>query len=79
MGHNDIVHGDHALVACAEFYHGPINNNHLINVLQDPETERKTSFVWNPDQYSRLILGLRPANERRCYFVATSLIGWAQT
>ena len=22
---------------------------------------------------------LRPANERRCYFVKTSLIGWAQT
>ena len=26
----------------------------------------------------RLILGLRPANERRCYFVTTSLIGWVQ-
>ena len=26
-----------------------------------------------------LILGLRPANERRRYFVTTSLIGWAQT
>ena len=26
-----------------------------------------------------LNLGLRPANERRCYFVATSLIVWAQT
>ena len=25
-----------------------------------------------------LILGLRPANERWCYFVTTSLIGWAQ-
>ena len=25
-----------------------------------------------------LILGLRPANERRCYFVTTSLTGWAQ-
>ena len=24
-------------------------------------------------------LGLRPANERRRYFVTTSLIGWAQT
>ena len=24
------------------------------------------------------ILGLRPANERRRYFVTTSLIGWAQ-
>ena len=26
-----------------------------------------------------LILGLRPANERRRYFVTPSLIGWAQT
>ena len=25
------------------------------------------------------ILGLHPANERRRYFVTTSLIGWAQT
>ena len=25
-----------------------------------------------------LILGLRPANESRCYFVTTSLIGWVQ-
>ena len=30
-------------------------------------------------QYSGLILGLRLANERRRYFVTTSLIGWAQT
>ena len=28
---------------------------------------------------SGLILGLRPANERRCYKVTLSLIGWAQT
>ena len=25
-----------------------------------------------------LILGLRPANERQCYFVTTSFIGWTQ-
>ena len=25
-----------------------------------------------------LILGLRPASDRRCYFVTTSLIGWVQ-
>ena len=32
------------------------------------------------EKYSTgLILGLRPANERRCYFVTPSLIGWAQT
>ena len=29
--------------------------------------------------YSGLILGLHPANERRCYCVTTSLIGWAHT
>ena len=28
---------------------------------------------------SGLILGLRPANERRRYFIKTSLIDWAQT
>ena len=28
---------------------------------------------------SGLILGLRPANERRRYKVTPSLIGWAQT
>ena len=27
---------------------------------------------------TELILGLVPANERRRYFVTTSLIGWAQ-
>ena len=26
-----------------------------------------------------LILGLRPANEKRRYFVTTSPVGWAQT
>ena len=31
------------------------------------------------DKDNRLILGLRPANERRRYFVTMSLIGWAQT
>ena len=31
--------------------------------------------LWN---IPRLILGLRPANARRCYLVTTSLIGWAQ-
>ena len=40
-------------------------------------------FITNSDiyiyTYLGLILGLRPANERRRYFVTTSLIGWAQT
>ena len=30
------------------------------------------------DMDAGLILGLRPANERRHYFVTMSLIGWAQ-
>ena len=30
------------------------------------------------EAYAGLILGLRPANERLCYFVTTSLIGWVQ-
>ena len=34
------------------------------------------AFNWD---ISRMILGLHPANERRRYFVTTSLIGWAQT
>ena len=28
---------------------------------------------------SGISLGLRPANERHCYIVTTSLIGWAYT
>ena len=35
----------------------------------------KTSF---PEDMAGRILGLRRANERRRYFVMTSLIGWAQ-
>ena len=36
------------------------------------QAENGTMFV------TGLILGLCPANERRRYFVTTSLIGWAQ-
>ena len=38
-------------------------------------TTRNTDNI----MHAGLILGLLPANERRCYFVTTSLIGWAQT
>ena len=38
-------------------------------------TKHRMGLIWNPG----MILGLRPANERRRYFVTTSLIGWAQT
>ena len=33
---------------------------------------------WSPLAITGLILVLRPANERLCYFVMTPLIGWAQ-
>ena len=33
----------------------------------------------DPGSLTGLILGLRPANERRRYFVTPFLIGWAQT
>ena len=46
-------------------------------------TVDRNHFVYAPRQrettYSRLILGLRPANDRRRYKVMPSLIGWAQT
>ena len=40
--------------------------------------EQQYGPFWQ-DYYTGLILGLRPANERRWYFVTTSLIGWVQT
>ena len=36
-------------------------------------------FKLHGDEDIRLILGLRPASERRHYFVTTSLTGWVQT
>ena len=35
-------------------------------------------YVYSLYGIPRLILGLRPTNERRRYFVMTSPIGWAQ-
>ena len=32
---------------------------------------------WREIDIPEMILGLRPTNERRCYFVTTSFIGWA--
>ena len=39
---------------------------------------RPSGFEWFHGMTSGLILGLRPANERRRYFVTTSLIGRSQ-
>ena len=47
--------------------------------------KRPHDFIIKPactfvvDMNTRLILVLRPVNERRRYFVTTSLIGWTQT
>ena len=47
------------------------------------QTKAQHSKMWTAfiilGVYSGLIPGLRPANERRCYFVTTSLIDWVQT
>ena len=41
---------------------------------------RMYKYAWSISRtIARLILGLRPANERRRYKVTPSLIGWAQT
>ena len=37
-----------------------------------------TAAMTNTENMSGLILGLRPTNERQCYLVTLSLIGWAQ-
>ena len=41
---------------------------------------RLPTYMWHTwlDCIAGLILGLRPANERRRYFVTMSLIGWTQ-
>ena len=44
--------------------------------IENPLGKRGPTAQNNP---TGLILGLRPANERRRYKVTPSLIGWAQT
>ena len=48
----------------------------LISTVHCRQTLAQCVAVYSCD--SRLILGLCPANERRRYFVTTSLIGWTQ-
>ena len=43
--------------------------------IMQPASLKNMDIVWD----TGLILGLRPANERRRYKVTPSLIGWAQT
>ena len=52
-------------------------------VTSSPIGRNITHMIWDKfwrpvSSGSGLILGLRPANERRRYFVTTSFIGWAQ-
>ena len=41
-------------------------------------TTKFTDYYTGVVQLTELILGLHQANERRRYFVTTSLIGWVQ-
>ena len=55
--------------------HGPMPPVSLVSMVQCFQ------ISWHQpgrDNDTGLILGLRPANERRHYFVMASLIGWAQ-
>ena len=47
-------------------------------IIQCFSSETKNEIAGYGEERTRLILGLRPANERRRYFVTTSVIGWAQ-
>ena len=52
---------------------------HVLQILVDAMTNIYISYkIYILYVYSELILGLRPANERRGYYVTTSLIGWVQ-
>ena len=55
-------------------YHTPHDKTNWVLTHNQPE-----SVMEDKKHNPGLILGLRPANERRRYFVTTSLIGWAQT
>ena len=51
-----------------------------LDILLSKQLSCDTSEVaWCSCKLAGLIVGLRPANERRRYFVMTSLIGGAQT
>ena len=50
-----------------------------LTLIKCTDSELNTFLVSASFPNSGMILGLRPANEIRRYFVATSLIGWVQT
>ena len=49
------------------------------NMLEEMNKMEQNFLQVSEHRMTGLIRGLRPANERRRYFVTTSLIGWAQT
>ena len=51
----------------------------IINAVWWHSSESNSTRYAEDAAWKHDILGLRPANERRCYFVTTSLIGWSQT
>ena len=54
-------------------------DNSIANAMELLQTWAKPLISINYCIVTGLILGLRPANERRRYKVTPSLIGWAQT
>ena len=51
-----------------------LRSGRISHIAQGPGYTRKHEGGLR--RIAQLILGLRPANERRRYFVTTSLIGW---
>ena len=68
-----------------DIHQGVFNIVRTCNVKHLIKKYYRDEFTWSLGAWlivtfkSGLILGLRPANKRRRYFVTTSLIGWAQT
>ena len=62
-----------------------LTSGHLVDSRMSPTNRLHISttgiYTWHSRYlviFSGLTLGLRPANERRRYFVTTSLVGWVQ-
>ena len=69
--------GNHMILQCSErslVKVGKSSQMHQLRWYYKP----KQNKAQKTDCISGLILGLCPANEKRCYFVTTSLIGWVQ-
>ena len=73
-GENTYIH--FPVVALLET--GTINVKFSALSFYDRDNDEVTIDVSVSHTPSGLILGLRPANERRRYFVTTSFIGWVQ-